>query len=49
VKNQRPNARIRVRYSFPHKLEAAQKRTTAFHQTEGLAAAGAEVTVTGGE
>jgi hypothetical protein len=47
VKNQRSNAFIRVRYRFSHELEAAQKCTTVFHQMEGLAAAGAEVNVTG--
>src|SRR4051812_36765542 len=37
--------RIRVLYSFPLKLGAARVCTTAWHQVDGLAAAGAEVTV----
>ncbi len=36
---------IRVLYSFPHKLGAERICTTAWHQVEGLAAAGADVTV----
>ena len=35
---------IRVLYSFPLKLGAARVCTTAWHQVDGLAAAGAEVT-----
>jgi glycosyltransferase involved in cell wall biosynthesis len=45
MKPQPPNAPIRVLYSFPHKLGAARICTTAWHQVEGIAAAGAEVTV----
>jgi glycosyltransferase involved in cell wall biosynthesis len=45
MKNPAPNAPIRVLYSFPHKLGAARICTTAWHQVEGIAAAGAEVTV----
>ena len=36
---------IRVLYSFPHKLGAGRICTTAWHQVEGIAAAGADVTV----
>jgi hypothetical protein len=36
---------IRVLYSFPHKLGAARICTTAWHQADGLAAAGADVLV----
>jgi glycosyltransferase involved in cell wall biosynthesis len=36
---------IRVLYSFPHKLGAGRICTTAWHQVDGLAAAGADVTV----
>lgn len=39
---------VRVLYSFPHKLGAARICTTAWHQVEGVAAAGAEVTVFAG-
>jgi glycosyltransferase involved in cell wall biosynthesis len=35
--------RLRVLYSFPHKLGADRICTTAWHQVAGLAAAGAEV------
>jgi glycosyltransferase involved in cell wall biosynthesis len=34
-----------VLYSFPHKLGAGRICTTAWHQVEGIAAAGADVTV----
>lgn len=37
--------RIRVLYSFPHKIGAARICSTAWHQVDGLAAAGADVTV----
>jgi len=36
---------VRVLYSFPHKLGAARICTTAWHQVDGLASAGAEVLV----
>src|ERR1700722_17866117 len=36
---------IRVLYSFPHKLGAMRICNTAWQQVNGLAAAGAEVTV----
>lgn len=39
------NKPVRVLYSFPHKLGAARICTVAWHQAEGVAAAGAEVTV----
>jgi glycosyltransferase involved in cell wall biosynthesis len=39
---------VRVLYSFPHKLGAARICTTAWHQVNGLAAAGANVTVFAG-
>jgi glycosyltransferase involved in cell wall biosynthesis len=39
---------VRVLYSFPHKLGAARICSTAWHQVNGLAAAGADVTVFGG-
>src|SRR5947207_8972510 len=39
---------IRVLYSFPHKLGAERICTTAWYQIEGLAAAGAKVTVHAG-
>jgi glycosyltransferase involved in cell wall biosynthesis len=39
------NGKVRVLYSFPHKLGAARICTTAWHQVQGIAAAGAEVTV----
>jgi glycosyltransferase involved in cell wall biosynthesis len=39
---------IRVLYSFPHKLGAERICTTAWHQVEGIAAAGADVTVFAG-
>jgi glycosyltransferase involved in cell wall biosynthesis len=43
------NNRVRVLYSFPNKLGAARICYTAWQQVNGLAAAGAEVTVlTGG-
>jgi glycosyltransferase involved in cell wall biosynthesis len=45
MKAQSPQAPIRVLYSFPHKLGAARICTTAWHQAEGIAAAGAQVTV----
>jgi glycosyltransferase involved in cell wall biosynthesis len=45
----RQNARVRVLYSFPNKLGAARICYTAWQQVNGLAAAGADVTVfTGG-
>ena len=34
---------VRVLYSFPHKLGASRICTTAWHQVDGLAAAGADV------
>ena len=37
--------RIRVLYSFPHKLGAGRICDTAWKQVDGLAAAGAEVLV----
>ena len=40
-----PGAPIRVLYSFPLKLGADRICTTAWYQVDGLAAAGAEVTV----
>ncbi len=40
--------RIRVLYSFPHKIGADRICTTAWHQVEGLAAAGADVSVYSG-
>ena len=40
-----PSNPIRVLYSFPHKLGAARICTTAWHEVEGIAAAGAQVTV----
>lgn len=42
------NRPVRVLYSFPHRIGAARICTTAWHQVEGLAAAGAEVTVLAG-
>lgn len=36
---------VRVLYSFPHKLGAGRICTTAWYQVDGLAAAGAEITV----
>lgn len=36
---------VRVLYSFPHKLGAARICTTAWHQVDGVAKAGADVTV----
>jgi glycosyltransferase involved in cell wall biosynthesis len=36
---------VRVLYSFPHKLGAARICSTAWHQVDGLAGAGANVTV----
>jgi len=39
------NERIRVLYSFPLKLGAGRICTTAWYQVDGLAAAGAEITV----
>lgn len=42
------NKRIRVLYSFPHKIGAQRICTTAWHQVEGVAAVGAEVTVYAG-
>jgi glycosyltransferase involved in cell wall biosynthesis len=36
---------LRVLQSFPHKIGAARICTTAWHQAEGVAAAGAELTV----
>lgn len=39
----RPTERVRVLYSFPHKLGAARICYTAWHQVNGLAVAGAEV------
>jgi glycosyltransferase involved in cell wall biosynthesis len=45
----RKNDRVRVLYSFPNKLGAARICYTAWQQVNGLAAAGADVTVfTGG-
>lgn len=41
-------AKIRVLYSFPHKIGAARICTTAWHQVDGVAAAGAAVTVYAG-
>jgi glycosyltransferase involved in cell wall biosynthesis len=41
----RQNDPIRVLYSFPHKLGADRICTTAWHQVNGLSAAGAEVLV----
>jgi len=41
----RTNKPIRVLYSFPHKLGAARICYTAWQQVNGLAAAGADVTV----
>src|SRR5262249_24917387 len=40
--------RIRVFYSFPHKLGAARICTTAWHQVDGVDRAGAEMTVFAG-
>jgi glycosyltransferase involved in cell wall biosynthesis len=40
-----PNRRIRVLYSFPHKLGAGRICYTAWEQVNGLAAAGAELLV----
>ena len=40
--------KIRVLYSFPHKLGAQRICSTAWHQVDGLVAAGAEVTVYAG-
>lgn len=40
-----PEKPIRVLYSFPHKLGAARICTTAWHQVEGAAQAGAKMTV----
>lgn len=40
-----PSSPLRVLYSFPHKLGAARICTTAWHEVEGIAAAGAQVTV----
>jgi len=40
--------KIRVLYSFPHKIGAQRICTTAWHQVEGVAAAGADVTVYAG-
>jgi glycosyltransferase involved in cell wall biosynthesis len=39
------NGKVRVLYSFPHKLGAARICTTAWHQVQGIAAAGADVSV----
>lgn len=39
------NGPIRVLYSFPHKLGASRICTTAWHQVDGLASAGADVLV----
>lgn len=39
------SASVRVLYSFPHKLGAGRICTTAWHQVEGLAHAGADVAV----
>lgn len=39
------NGRVRVLYSFPHKLGADRICTTAWHQVNSLVAAGAEVLV----
>ena len=39
------NERIRVLYSFPLRLGAERICTTAWHQVNGLAEAGADVTV----
>src|SRR5947207_2997056 len=36
---------IRVLYSFPHKIGAARICSTAWHQVNGIARAGAEVTL----
>jgi glycosyltransferase involved in cell wall biosynthesis len=41
----RNDAPVRVLYSFPHKLGAGRICSTAWHQADGLAAAGAIVTV----
>jgi glycosyltransferase involved in cell wall biosynthesis len=41
----RANDRIRVLYSFPHKLGAQRISTTAWHQVNSLLAAGADVLV----
>lgn len=41
---ERPLHPIRVLYSFPHRIGAARICTTAWHQVEGLARAGAQVT-----
>jgi hypothetical protein len=47
--NPQNNKRVRVLYSFPNKLGAARICYTAWQQVNGLAAAGADVTVfTGG-
>jgi len=40
--------KIRVLYSFPHKLGADRICTTAWHQVNGIAAAGADVTLYAG-
>jgi glycosyltransferase involved in cell wall biosynthesis len=48
VRNNRMDSRkntVRVLYSFPHKLGAARIATTAWHQVDGAAAAGADLTV----
>ena len=42
------NKRVRVLYSFPNKLGAARIRDTAWQQVNGLAAAGADITVYAG-
>ncbi len=44
----RANNSIRVLYSFPHRIGAARICTTAWHQVEGLANAGARIEVFAG-
>lgn len=46
--NQSGGKRIRVLYSFPHKLGAERICTTAWHQVEGAQAAGADIVVYAG-
>src|SRR5690242_608636 len=41
----RPQKNVQVLYSFPHKIGAARICTTAWHQVEGAAAAGTDITV----
>ena len=45
LKQGRDNASVRVLYSFPHKLGADRICYTAWQQVDGLASAGADITV----